>query len=285
MIHLVGCRYTFPGNDSTTSTAGLGELTAHVGIPPHRQAVNVSGISSRDPHKQNRQGTLTLRELQFHAGDDDTAPPVSALLLEPSNPQLLAVLAHGAGAGMRHSFMQSVADSLAARGIASLRFNFPYMESTSARPDSPTVAEQTVRAAVRAASSALPKLPIIAGGKSFGGRMTSSAAANEPLDGVRGLFFLGFPLHPPKRPDVKRAEHLSRIRIPMLFLQGTRDDLADLVLLEPLTRKLEAHATLHIVEGADHSFSVLKRTERTNSQVLEELTSTIVSWATALPSG
>ena len=185
---------------------------------------------------------------------------------------------------MRHPFMQSVAGSLAARGIASLRFNFPYMESRGARPDPPSIAERAVRAAVSAARSALPGLPIIAGGKSFGGRMTSSAAANEHLDGVRGLFFLGFPLHPPKRPDVKRAEHLSRIGIPMLFLQGTRDDLADLSLLEPVIRTLQTHATLHIVEGADHSFSVLKRTGRTNAEVLEELTCTIFDWATVLPS-
>ncbi|MGI9077324.1 MAG: alpha/beta hydrolase family protein [Gemmatimonadaceae bacterium] len=141
-----------------------------------------------------------------------------------------------------------------------------------------------VRAAVHAAKTALPNLPLIAGGKSFGGRMTSSAAANEPLEGIRGLFFLGFPLHAPRRPDVKRAEHLARIGVPMLFLQGTRDDLADLALLEPLVRKLGTRATFHIVEGADHSFSVPKRAGRTNAEVLEGLAGTIASWATLLPS-
>lgn len=223
-----------------------------------------------------------MRELQIHTEDGDPAHPLAALLLEPANPHLLAVLAHGAGAGMRHSFMQAVADSLAARGIATLRFNFRYMENGGSRTDAPAVAERAVRAAVRAARNALPKLPVIAGGKSFGGRMTSSAAANAPLEGVRGLFFLGFPLHPPKRPNVKRAEHLARVGVPMLFLQGTRDDLADLALLVPVIQNLGTRATLHIVEGADHSFSVLKRSGRSDAEVIEELSGTIARWADLL---
>ncbi|MBC7790407.1 MAG: dienelactone hydrolase family protein [Anaerolineae bacterium] len=223
-----------------------------------------------------------MRELQILLDSDDAASRFSALLQEPANPHTLAVLAHGAGAGMRHPFMQSIADSLAAQGIATLRFNFPYMESRRARPDPPAVAELAVRAAVAAAKNELPSLPVIAGGKSFGGRMTSSAAANCPLDHVQALFFLGYPLHPPNRPDVKRAEHLARIRVPMLFLQGTRDALADLTLLEPVIRKLGERATLHTVEDADHSFSVLKRSGRTDAEVMEGLASTIASWAALL---
>jgi predicted alpha/beta-hydrolase family hydrolase len=225
-----------------------------------------------------------VRELNI---DDETGPDVltvSALLIEPPNSRILAVLAHGAGAGMRHAFMQSVAESLASRGIATLRYNFPYMESKGRRPDPPNVAERAIRAAVRAAGRECSGLPLIAGGKSFGGRMTSLAAARKPLDGVHGIFFVGFPLHPPKRPEVTRAEHLRHVRVPTLFLQGTRDDLADLTLLEPIVGGLGQRATLHIVNGADHSFAVLKRSGRTNADVIEELTSVIDDWATLLTS-
>lgn len=227
---------------------------------------------------------VQMRELNIEVERGTSVSAVSALMIEPPNAQLLAVLAHGAGAGMRHPFMQSVAESLAAHGVATLRYNFPYMESKGRRPDPPNVAERAVRAAVRTAKNELPDLPLLAGGKSFGGRMTSSAAAREPLDGVVGIFFLGFPLHPPKKPEVKRAEHLAHVEVPMLFAQGTRDDLADLTLLKPIIHQLGTRATLHIVNGADHSFAVLKRTGRTNAEVIEELTGAIVEWAALLTS-
>ncbi len=207
---------------------------------------------------------------------------VTSLLLAPADARLLYVLAPGAGAGMRHPFLEAVARALAGRGIATLRYQFPYMEARARRPDPPGVAEATVRAAVAAAASAAPGLPLVAGGKSFGGRMTSGAAAQQPLPGVRGIVFLGFPLHPPKQPGDKRAEHLDRVTVPMLFLQGTRDDLAYLELLEPVCHRLAPRATLHVVDGADHSFKVLKRSGRTDAQVLEELVDTIVTWCTTL---
>lgn len=210
------------------------------------------------------------------------AGPVSALLLRPPGAWLLYVLAHGAGAGMRHAFMNDIADALAGRGIATLRYQFPYVESGGNRPDSPEVAEATVRAAVAAARSAAPDLPLVAGGKSFGGRMTSNAMANGLLDGVRGIVFLGFPLHPPKRPGVSRAAHLTRVEVPMLFLQGTRDQLAQLDLLTPLVADLGSKATLHIVEGADHAFAVLKRSGRSRAEVLDELAGTTAEWARRL---
>lgn len=222
---------------------------------------------------------MATRELKLDMESGGKTSMLSALLLEPPNARLGALIAHGAGAGMRHPFMQSIAESLAARGIASLRYNFPYMELKSGRPDSPAVAEKAVRAAVHAARQALPNLPLIAGGKSFGGRMTSHAAAKEPLDGVTGLFFLGFPLHPPGKPDVKRAEHLANVDAPMLFLQGTRDAFADLTLLEPMVAGLGLRATLHIVNDADHSFAVPKRTGRTNAEVMQELAGAIEKWA------
>src|SRR5438876_3227774 len=196
---------------------------------------------------------------------------VSGLLLRPDGARLLYVLAHGAGAGMRHPFLEVVAQRLAERSIATLRYQFPYMEQRGRRPDPPAVAAAAVRAAVMEAARAAPGLPLVAGGKSFGGRMTSTAQAGEPLPGVRGLVFLGFPLHPPGRPGNERAEHLAQVQVPMLFLQGTRDDFADLKLLRPLVKRLGARATLHLVDGGDHSFKVLKKSGRTEADVMTEL--------------
>ena len=207
---------------------------------------------------------------------------VSGLLLRPKDARLLYALAHGAGAGMRHPFLESISQRLAEQGIATLRYQFPYMERRSRRPDPPAVAAATVRAAVAEAARIAPDLPLVAGGKSFGGRMTSTAQAEEPLPGVRGLVFLGFPLHPPGRPDDKRAEHLAHVQVPMLFLQGTRDDFAALKLLQPLVKGLGERATLHLVEGGDHSFRVLTKSGRSEGEVMGEVVSTIVEWADGL---
>ena len=215
-------------------------------------------------------------ELAIAVGDE--AGPVSGLLARPEHAQALYVLAHGAGAGMRHPFLERMAERLGERAIATLRYQFPYMERRARRPDSPVVAERTVRAAVMEATRAAPGLPLVAGGKSFGGRMTSMAQANQPLPGVRGLVFLGFPLHPPGRPGTARAEHLFRIDVPMLFLQGTRDEFADLELLRPVIERLGERATLALVEGGDHSFHVLKRTGRTDAAAFDELVGTIAAW-------
>src|SRR5437899_5952673 len=203
---------------------------------------------------------------------------VSGLLLRPKDARLLYVLAHGAGAGMRHPFLESISQRLAEQGIATLRYQFPYMERRSRRPDPPAVAAATVRAAVAEAARIAPDLPLVAGGKSFGGRMTSTAQAEEPLPGVRGLVFLGFPLHPPGRPGNERAEHLTQVQVPMLFLQGTRDDFADLKLLRPVVKRLGTRATLHLVDAGDHSFRVLKRSRRTDVDVMGELVGAIVEW-------
>ena len=202
-----------------------------------------------------------------------------ALLLRPAKARWLLVLAHGAGAGMSHPFMEKLAGELAGVGVATLRYQFPYMEERRRAPDPPTVLMATVVAAVRAAAEAAPGLPLLAGGKSMGGRMTSQAAAQHVLDGVRGLVFFGFPLHPPKQPGTKRADHLAKLTVPMLFLQGTRDTLADLKLLRPVCAKLESRATLHVIETADHSFHMLKRSGRSDAEVLRELAETTASWA------
>jgi predicted alpha/beta-hydrolase family hydrolase len=207
---------------------------------------------------------------------------VSGLLLQPDAARLLYVLAHGAGAGMRHPFLESIAQRLAERSIATLRYQFPYMEQQARRPDPPAVAAATVRAAVAEAAHVAPGLPLVAGGKSFGGRMTSTAQAEAPLPGVQGLVFLGFPLHPPGRPADKRAEHLAQVRIPMLFLQGDRDEFADLKLLRPMVKQFGERATLHLVEGGDHSFHVLKRSGRTDVEVMAELVETIVAWTAGI---
>ena len=177
--------------------------------------------------------------------------------------------------------MENLSEELSATGIATLRYQFPYMEQRRRVPDPPTVLTATVMAAVQATQKAAPGLPLLAGGKSMGGRMTSQAAAQHPLDGVRGLVFFGFPLHPPNRPGTKRADHLAKVTIPMLFLQGTRDTFADLNLLRPICAELGVRATLHIIESADHSFHVLKSAKRTDPDVLRELAETTTSWAEA----
>ena len=189
------------------------------------------------------------------------------------------MFAHGAGAGMNHPFMQRAAEALEARGIAPHRFDFPYMQAKKSRPDPPAVAEEAVRQAVAEAARQHPGLPILAGGKSFGGRMTSQAQASQPMPGVRGLVFFGFPLHPPGRPGTSRAEHLTAVDVPMLFLQGTRDEFAQLDLLQQVVRGLGDRATLHLVEDGDHSFKAPKRTGKSEADVMNELADTFVQWA------
>ena len=214
------------------------------------------------------------------------AGEVPGILVQPASAKFLLVLAHGAGAGMTHPFMGRIADELANVGIATLRYQFPYMQQRRRVPDSPEVLAATVASAVRAASEAATGLPLLAGGKSMGGRMSSHAAAQGLLGAVRGLVFFGFPLHPPKRPSTKRADHLAKVEVPMLFLQGTRDDLADLTLLRPITDKLGRLATLHIIDGADHSFHVLKKLGKTDAEILQELAQTTAKWADKLaPTG
>jgi uncharacterized protein len=207
---------------------------------------------------------------------------VSGLFQFPAEARAVYVLAHGAGAGMKHPFMAAIAAELAAQGIGTLRYQFPYMEKGSKRPDPPALCHATVRAAVAEATRLAPGVRLIAGGKSFGGRMTSQAQAAAPLDGVGGLVFLGFPLHPPNKPSIERAEHLGNVQIPMLFLQGTRDELADLALLEPITRKLGERATLKRIEGGDHSFHVLARSGRKDAEVMKELVQAIAAWTDSL---
>ena len=204
---------------------------------------------------------------------------VPALLLRPETPQYLLVLAHGAGAGMRHPFMSALSSELARVGVATFRYQFPYMEERRRVPDSPAVLTATVAAAVRTAAEEAPGLPMLAGGKSMGGRMASQAAAEGQLQGVRGIVFYGFPLHPPNKPAVKRGDHLAKVRIPMLFLQGTRDDLADLALLEPLVKKLGARATLKLFPDADHSFHVPARTGRKDAEVMQEVLDAFAAWS------
>src|SRR5512132_2969374 len=204
------------------------------------------------------------------------AQRVSGLLQARPDARACYVLAHGAGAGMTHPFLAAIADGLAERGIATLRYQFPYMEQGSKRPDSPKVAHAAARAAVLEASKL--KLPLFAGGKSFGGRMTSQAQAASPLPGVRGLVFLGFPLHPPGQPSDERARHLFDVQIPMLFLQGTRDDFANLQLIEPLCQQLGARATLKLFQEADHSFHVPARTGRKDAEVRAELLDVLADW-------
>ena len=207
-----------------------------------------------------------------------TGDAVSALAEGPADPKACYVFAHGAGAGMRHAFMGAIAESLATRGVATLRFQFPFMEQGSKRPDTPKVAHAAVRAAVAEAAQRWPGVPLFAGGKSFGARMTSQAQALELLPEVRGLIFVGFPLHPAGKPSVERAAHLSDVQLPMLFLQGTRDALADLALVRETTKVLGKRATLHTVEGADHAFHVLVRSGRTDAEVMDELCKSIVEW-------
>src|SRR2546430_2664789 len=226
----------------------------------------------------------TVEELRFAV---EGAGGVSALLLRPAKARWLLALAHGAGAGMIHPFMAKLAEELASVGVATLRYQFPYMEERRKVPDKPAVLMATVAAAVRSArqfliQEAAPDLPLLAGGKSMGGRMASQAAAEGLIPEVRGLVFFGFPLHPPKQPGTKRAEHLAKVTVPMVFLQGTRDELADLKLLKPICKKLGERATLHVIETADHSFHVLKKSGRSDEEVLRQLAETTARWAEGL---
>ena len=209
---------------------------------------------------------------------------VSALLVSPPGSRALYVLAHGAGAGMRHAFMETMAQRLAQRGIGTLRYQFPYVEQGSRRIDPEPLLLDTVCAAVAMGREEAGGVTLFAGGKSMGGRMTSRACAARPLEGVAGLAFLGFPLHPAGQTGITRAEHLSKVTIPLLFLQGTRDALAELDLMRPVVDKLGSRATLHIVEHADHMFHVLKKSGRSETQVLDELADTIEAWSGTLGS-
>ncbi len=221
------------------------------------------------------------QQLTIKIGD---AGSVSGLLTRPSKPHACFVFAHGAGAGMAHPFMEKVAAGLGERHVATLRYQFPYMEKGSKRPDLPAVAHVAVRAAVAEAARRCEGVPLIAGGKSFGGRMTSQAQAQalQPLAGVRGLAFFGFPLHPAGKPSSERAKHLADIDVPMLFLQGTRDALAEPALLEPVVESLGRSATLHPVRDADHSFHVLARSGRNDGEVMNEILDAFAAWAGAI---
>jgi predicted alpha/beta-hydrolase family hydrolase len=218
---------------------------------------------------------VLAEKIKFAAG---SSGDVSALLLVPNKAFACYVLAHGAGAGMTHPFLEAIAEGLAKRGMATFRYQFPYMEKKARRPDPPPVAEACVRRAVEETARRIPRLPLFAGGKSFGGRMTSQAQAKQHLPGVLGIVFLGFPLHPSGKPSDARGAHLSDVKVPMLFLQGTRDTLAELPLLTAVCKRLP-NSTLHVVEQADHSFHVPARTGREDSAVREELEETIVGWA------
>jgi predicted alpha/beta-hydrolase family hydrolase len=206
---------------------------------------------------------------------------VSALLVRPGNASHLLVLGHGASTNMRHATLQTIAERMADAGIATFRYNFPYMEHRRGR-DSREVCTATVRAAVAAARKAAVDLPLLAGGHSFGGRMTSAAASESPLDGVDGLVLFAFPLHQPGNPDTKRADHLSAVTVPMLFLSGTRDELADLDLLQPLCQRLGKRTTLHLLDTADHGFRTLKRSRRSEEDVFVEMARTVREWASGL---
>lgn len=223
--------------------------------------------------------TTAAKPLTIAVGNDIE---VSGLLQMPQPARACYVLAHGAGAGMTHPFMAAAALGLTEHGIATLRYQFPYMERGSKRPDAPKLAQATVRGAVAAAQAALPKLSLIAGGKSFGGRMTSQAQAAAPLPGVRGLAFLGFPLHAAGRPSAERGEHLFDVQVPMLFLQGTRDALASLDELQPLCKKLGRRATIKLVADADHSFHVPARSGRKDAEVFGELLDALADWVNGL---
>ena len=202
---------------------------------------------------------------------------VSGLLIRPGDATRLLVLGHGASTNMRHATLQTIAERMADEGIATFRYNFPYMEYGKGR-DSQEVCTATVRSAIEAAHKAAPDLPLLAGGHSFGGRMTSTAASESPLDGVRGLVFFSFPLHQPGKPDTKRAEHLSAVTVPMLFLSGTRDEMADLDLLQSVCKKLGKRATLHPLDTADHGFRILKRSRKSEEDVFVEMARILKEW-------
>ena len=219
-----------------------------------------------------------MEALRIPVGDES----VSALLIRPEVAKALYVFAHGAGTGMTHKAMESNAQGLMARGIATLRYQFPYMEKGSKRVDPPKVAHAAVRAAVAEAAKLAPDLPLFAGGRSFGGRMTSQAQAASPLPGVRGLAFLGFPLHPAGKPGIERAEHLSRVEVPMLFVSGERDALAELELLRPVVAGLSERATLHLVAQADHSLKVPAKSGRTAADAEAEALDAMAEWMLGL---
>ncbi|KJS33635.1 MAG: alpha/beta hydrolase [Desulfatitalea sp. BRH_c12] len=222
------------------------------------------------------------KEIRFTASK--SSGEVSAVLMRPEKARWLLVFAHGAGAGIRHTFMGGMAYRLAMRGVASFRYQFPYMEAGKRAPNPQPILIKTVRSAVAAARDYGGNLPLIAGGKSLGGRMTSMAASQEALPGVQGIVFFGFPLHAPGKPSEERGEHLFKVRLPLLFLQGTRDQLADLALLRPMCDRLQVHvkAELHVVDGADHGFHVPKKSGRTDEDVLEELSDVITHWSVGL---
>ena len=215
-----------------------------------------------------------LQSLKIPVGEQ----AVSGLLLRPAGAKALYLFAHGAGVGMTHASMEANAQGLAERGVATLRYQFPYMEKGTKRPDPPRLAQATVRAAAAQAGALVPDLPLYAGGRSFGGRMTSQAQAEAPLPGVRGLAFLGFPLHPAGKPGIERAEHLARIQIPMLFVSGDRDALAELSLLRPVVAELAPRATLHVVGHADHSFKVAAKSGRTTADAQAEALDSLAKW-------
>ena len=203
---------------------------------------------------------------------------VDGLFNTPSGAKALYVLAHGAGAGMRHAFLESISDRLASVKIATFRYEFPYMTIGRRRPDTPRIMQETVRAAMETARRKAGGLPLFAGGKSMGGRMTSLAASVEPLANIQGLIFLGFPLHAPGRVADKRADHLGLVEVPMLFVQGTRDSLADVDLIKGVSKRLGRLATVHIVDGGDHSFKVQKRSGREPDEVMDEIVQTVAAW-------
>lgn len=215
-----------------------------------------------------------MDELKIRVGEES----VSGVLMRPSDSKALYLFAHGAGVGMTHRSMVSNAEGLAARGIATLRYQFPYMEKGTRRPDPPRIAQAAVRAASAEAIRLAPDLPLFAGGRSFGGRMTSQAQAEAPLQAVRGLAFLGFPLHPAGKPGIERAEHLARVQIPMLFVSGSRDALAELDLLGPVVAALGDRATLHVVIDADHSLKVPAKSGRTSAQAEAEALDALADW-------
>jgi predicted alpha/beta-hydrolase family hydrolase len=219
---------------------------------------------------------MSDESIAIHIGDQQ----VSGLLTAPPDARALYVMAHGAGAGMTHPFLAGIAADLATHAVATLRYQFPYMERGSKRPDSPAIAHAAVRAAVATAAQRWPGLPLFAGGKSFGGRMTSQAQAAAPLPGVLGLVFLGFPLHPAGKPSHARAAHLDEVLVPMLFVQGTRDELADRTLLSAVVRRLGPRVALHVVDDADHSFHVPARSGRKDSDVRRVLAAAMAAWMT-----
>ena len=221
---------------------------------------------------------MEAEKLKIAVGNEQ----VSALLLRPADAKALYLFAHGAGAGMTHKAMESNAQGLAERGIATLRYQFLYMEKGSKRPDPPRLAHAVVRAAAAEVVKLAPDLPLFGGGRSFGGRMTSQAQADEPLPGVRGLAFLGFPLHPAGKPGIERAEHLARVKVPMLFVSGDRDALAETDLLRPMVAGLGDRATLHLVEHADHSFKVAAKSGRTPADAEAEALDALAEWCLAL---